>query len=230
VFNGIEMAENPASYQSIYGVSVLDDIHNYFPALLYDQGRFQNITDVFSYVRHTMNTRFNLYSYGASLANISQPTQPQRRPSVPVRTREEEDVLSSIASVNLLLNLINPVRNNSIDFIPASRLSRGGRGQASAADIWAEFRAPVIVAPSREILLSNTQVIPGSDLPSNTVCTVCQDIISPTESCRKLTACNHVYHLICIDQWFSRSVFCPTCRHDIRQAAVTAPSESATPQ
>ena len=212
----LEMAQNPATYQTIYGVSLLDDIHNYFPALLYDQGRFQNITEVFAYVRHIMNTRFNLYSYGSSL---SQPVQP--RPTMPPPARDEEDILSSMATVNLLLNLINPVRNPSIDFIPASRLPRAGR--VTAADIW----APVIVAPSREIIAAHTQVIPGSDLPSNTVCTVCQDIISQTESCRKLTVCNHVYHMTCIDQWFTRSVFCPTCRHDIRQPATIAP---VTPQ
>ncbi len=38
------------TYHEIYGVQLLDDIHNYLPALLYDTGRFRTIGDVFQYV------------------------------------------------------------------------------------------------------------------------------------------------------------------------------------
>ena len=197
--------ENPA-YQTVYNVSLLDDIHNYFPALLYDQGRFQTLPSIFAYVRHQMNTRFNLYSYGASLAGVRPPPVVPRVPSA------EEDMLSSLASVNLLLSLIQP------GFVPASRVPT--RVRAEGADIWTTFRAPVVVAPSAEVIEANTQILSGSELPSSTVCSICQDAITAAESCRRLTACEHVYHRVCIDQWFIRSVFCPSCRHDIR---VTSP-------
>jgi hypothetical protein len=124
--------ENPA-YQVIYNVGLLDDIHNYFPALLYDQGRFQTLVQVFSYVRHQMDTRFNLYSYGASAAGI-RPTE------VPAATMPE-DILSSIASVNFLLNLIQPTSARSSIFgnsLPSSRIVRRPNTQGEA-DIWAEF-------------------------------------------------------------------------------------------
>lgn len=238
--------ENPA-YQTVYGVGLLDDIHNYFPALLYDQGRFETLPTVFSYVRHQMNTRFNLYSYGASLARDRvQPTPggrmhsgsasssfaspasassfaapapapapaPLPRPRMPTA---EEDIMASIASVNLLLNLIQPSSGLTSlnDFMPASRIIR----TRAPTDVWAAFHSPVIVAPSQEVLTANTQIIIGSDLSSNTVCSICQDFIGPAESCRKIIACQHVYHRVCIDQWFTRSVFCPSCRHDIRNAS-----------
>jgi hypothetical protein len=45
----------------------------------------------------------------------------------------------------------------------------------------------------------------------------------PTEECRRLKPCQHVYHRTCIDQWFLRSVACPTCRHDIRIATPPSP-------
>jgi hypothetical protein len=205
--------ENPA-YQVVYNVGLLDDIHNYFPALLYDQGRFQTLPGIFSYVRHQMNTRFNLYAYGSSLAGRGPAAN---QPAVPA----EEDVLTSLASMNLLLSLIQP------GFIPASRIPT--RVRTDGADIWASFRSPVVVAPSAEIIAANTQIVQGSELPSGTVCSVCQDAIVVTESCRRLTACQHVYHRVCIDQWFTRSVFCPSCRHDIRIEAPRLQEPVASP-
>lgn len=214
--------ENPA-YQRVYNVGLLDDIHNYFPALLYDQGRFQTLPALFSYVRNQMNTRFNLYSYGASLAG-----RVQTNPDVTMNTQApstEEDIMSSIATVNVLLNLLQPSSGiSATDFMPASRLMRTREAQHNAA--WAAFRSPVIVAPSQEVVEANTQLIAGSDLPSNTVCSICQDSILITDSCRRLTVCQHVYHIPCIDQWFRRSVFCPSCRHDIR---ITSPRLQAAP-
>jgi len=199
--------ENPA-YQHVYNVGLLDDIHNYFPALLYDQGRFQTLPTVFSYIRNQMNTRFNLFSYGASLAARAT----NAAPSV------EEDLVASIAGVNVLLQLLRPSGMSGMsgmsEFVPASRLLRTREAQHEAA--WAAFRAPVIVAPTEEILTANTQLIVGSDLSSNTVCSICQDSIGAAEACRRIIACQHTYHRTCIDQWFSRSVFCPSCRHDIR--------------
>ena len=218
--------ENPA-YQTVYGVGLLDDIHNYFPALLYDQGRFQTLPTLFSYVRNQMNTRFNLYSYGASLAGartVGAPAAPTTfmRDETHIRVPSvEEDLMASIASVNLLLSLLQPStglsgRSSLPGFMPASRVIRTS---ATDADIFAAFRSPVIVAPSQEVLAANTQLIMGSDLSSNTVCSVCQDSITVTEACRRITVCRHVYHRTCIDQWFTRSVFCPSCRHDIRNAS-----------
>lgn len=206
--------ENPA-YQHIYNVGLLDDIHNYFPALLYEQGRFQTLPMLFSYIRNQMNTRFNLYSYGASVAAR---VQPSTTPS-PAATRE--DIVSNIESINFLLNLLQPTSGLSgmSEFVPASRLLRTREAQHEAA--WAAFRSPVVVAPSQEVLAANTQLIMGSDLSSNTVCSVCQDSIVSAEACRRITVCQHVYHRTCIDQWFTRSVFCPSCRHDIRQTNLT---------
>jgi len=49
------------TYRPIYGVSLLDDIHNYFPALLYDVDGFHNIHDVLSYVRDETSRRFSVF-------------------------------------------------------------------------------------------------------------------------------------------------------------------------
>lgn len=52
------------TYVRFYNVSLLDDLHNYFPAFLYDQGQFITLTDVFRYVNQQMYSQFNLFSRG----------------------------------------------------------------------------------------------------------------------------------------------------------------------
>ena len=52
------------TYVRLYNVGLLDDLHNYFPAFLYDQGQFLTLTDVFRYVNRQMCTQFNLFSRG----------------------------------------------------------------------------------------------------------------------------------------------------------------------
>ena len=52
------------SYEELYGVSLLDDLHNYFPALLYESDSFESVTDVLDYVAEQTQARFDLYSFG----------------------------------------------------------------------------------------------------------------------------------------------------------------------
>ena len=52
------------SYDSLYGVHLLDDLHNYFPALLYEPNEFETVQDVLHYVAGQARRTFDLYSYG----------------------------------------------------------------------------------------------------------------------------------------------------------------------
>lgn len=177
-------------YDVVYNVSLLDDIHNYFPALLYSHSRFTTLTQILHYVRHQMNHHFPGYGIGAPTA--------------------------ASGAATTTLNLIQ-----AIDVI--TLLNRfGGAGAAGAA---ATFASAVIVAPTAEQLESASETITdlsGSDLSNR--CAICQDGILSTDTCRRLRACGHVYHRSCIDQWYQRSVRCPTCRHDIRDPRPAAGS------
>lgn len=51
-------------YETLYGISLLDDLHNYFPALLYDSSQFSNAQQVLSYIQQQTRRRFDLYSHG----------------------------------------------------------------------------------------------------------------------------------------------------------------------
>lgn len=59
------MSQRP-NYEQLYGVGLLDDLHNYFPALLYDSGSFQTVQDVLQYASLQTRRRFDLFSYGLS--------------------------------------------------------------------------------------------------------------------------------------------------------------------
>jgi hypothetical protein len=52
------------SSEVIYGVQLLDDLHNYFPDILYNNSQFRNVQDILSYITLTTRTRFNLYNMG----------------------------------------------------------------------------------------------------------------------------------------------------------------------
>lgn len=207
--------QQPNSYQEIYGVGLLDDLHNFFPALLYDQGRFQNLTQVFHYVRHQMNSRFNLYSYGASQARMSaqSPTpSPDEisfvRTTIPVSPAGAN---THTILVDLLSSFLGP------DIGPGAGAGAGG----GTGPLFTSFRQPVVVRPSLDTINRTTQIVSGTSIPAESTCAICQDRIEQTDTARKIIVCQHVYHQHCIDRWFLRSVYCPTCRHDIREGRRT---------
>lgn len=79
-----------------------------------------------------------------------------------------------------------------------------------------------LTVPSR--FLDPVRVIATTDQINNSLitrevqdspCAICQEPISSGGVV--LRHCSHGYHRACILQWFSTSVRCPTCRHDIRE-------------
>ena len=84
----------------------------------------------------------------------------------------------------------------------------------------ASFSEPVVVAPT--IQQMNAAIEPMSSASSP--CAICQEQISSGGA--RLRSCQHEYHRSCIRQWFSMSVRCPVCRHDIRE---TGPQEQTSP-
>lgn len=53
-----------SQYERHYDVQLLDDLHNYFPAILYDPLRFGTVRDLLMYVQQQMRARFDLFSMG----------------------------------------------------------------------------------------------------------------------------------------------------------------------
>jgi len=50
------------------------------------------------------------------------------------------------------------------------------------------------------------------------LCHICHDGMLTGQSVRTIHHCNHMFHQLCIDTWFSMRSTCPACRHDVRTA------------
>ena len=203
---------------------MLDDLHNYFPAFLYDTGRFQTLPQAFSYMRSQMNSRFNLQAYGARQAGFVQATPSasasaaaaHAAPSLPVH----EPVLTFTPprmdqTTRYLAEILTGMREMPVI-------------DGSFIQIAQSFADPVPIRPSAQVLARNTTLLSGSDLDENSRCAICQDAIVATDACRKLNGCSHAYHRVCIDQWFQTNAVCPSCRHDVRDSVVRGTAATAT--
>ena len=51
-----------SNYERYYGISLLDDLHNYFPDVLYNSNRFQTVQDLIQYIQNETRSRFDLFS------------------------------------------------------------------------------------------------------------------------------------------------------------------------
>jgi len=195
-----------AAYESLYGVGVLDDIHNYFPALLYEPTSFQTVPEVLAYVQLQTRRRFDLFSLGRAAYIRNQPrvAVPLYRPA---RYVYEETVPVNTAADNIL-NLFTTMLNSPT-------LNPG-------------FMNAVIVRPSAETIRANTTLSTTSDADTNAVCAICQDGYEVGVERRSLNACHHAFHKSCIDVWFQENVHCPVCRHDIRVVATATATAQAS--
>ena len=196
------------AYQKVYYVGLLDDIHNYFPALLYDTRKFNSVADILGYIRETTVRRFNLYdnanqNYHANISSIPQTTNIPHVPQVPT---------------NIFIGSEQPRRRTSdLSSILRQIIPRNTQ----------PFQ-DVIIASSQELInSSSTEETLTQDLDGT--CTICQDRMRQGELVRKLTICSHQFHKACIDNWLlNQSVHCPICRHDIRESNTTPAASTNT--
>ena len=85
------------------------------------------------------------------------------------------------------------------------------------------WNEPVVVRPTAtQITAATEDVTDESATTSN--CAICQEALSPAHV--RLTYCGHTFHNACITEWFTRSVHCPNCRHDVREVDPPGPTSS----
>jgi Ring finger domain len=210
------------SYQTIYGSVLLDDIHNYFPQLLYRSERFQTLPQVFGYVHRQIDANFNLGARGRRFYQESAvqmqpqahstyfvPTPmvvPSTMPNQTVRVDLDVEPLTSLAELTALLPLIQ-------------RFISPGTGITTQMRPRQE---EVVVHASNDVIQrASTERTLEHD--SEEFCAICQDEMHTGELVRQLTVCRHEFHRSCIDNWLlNRSVRCPTCRFDVRETGRTS--------
>ena len=84
---------------------------------------------------------------------------------------------------------------------------------------------PVVVHATSEQISAATESTSPDDDAGN--CAICQENLTGTVT--RIRHCGHSFHPNCISEWFTRSVHCPNCRHDIREMN-THPELFFTPQ
>jgi len=189
-------------YSRVYDVPLLDDIHNFFPAFLYDQRHFLTPQDVFGYINRQMDRHFNIYNRARREFNQANPVVntevPLRRPPpAPVPLRTTRDVIE-------ILPLFNTTQQNNI----LSEYFLNILRDPSALE-------PVIVRPS-QVQVDLATSLRLATLSDDQNCSVCQEGYTEGQAIRTINHCSHRFHKNCIDIWFGRNVHCPDCRHDIR--------------
>ena len=224
--------------QNIYSVQLLNDLHTYFPELLYNFRRFQNVQDVLGYVRAV--SEISPYERGLQqyrmrqrarqgvmpvnrYTNISNPIIPGTSTVIPSTSSDTFIQSTTATSVPTRIRL-NTDRTNVMDsFLGGLSIILGSANggimtmneQAVEEQLQSFLSQSVSVYPTaREIENASTTFITTEQQDDN--CAICQDVIESNQSVRCLTYCNHHFHQICIDTWLQRNVHCPSCRHDIR--------------
>ena len=76
------------------------------------------------------------------------------------------------------------------------------------------FADPVIVAPTQAQMDAAFQVLEQN--PEG-ACPICQEAYVPNAPVVRLRHCHHAFHQQCASAWYTMSVRCPLCRHDIRE-------------
>jgi hypothetical protein len=82
---------------------------------------------------------------------------------------------------------------------------------------------PVVVHPNSAQINAATEEI-NDEAATATNCSICQDSLSASHI--RLVHCGHTFHNTCIAEWFTRSVHCPMCRHDVREVGHPAPTSA----
>ena len=76
---------------------------------------------------------------------------------------------------------------------------------------------PVVVRPTQSDINNATEVIQWDVDLDNDMCPITQETFTVNDRVTRIHHCGHCFKTDAINRWFSTSVFCPVCRHDIRQ-------------
>lgn len=234
-----------SGYTQHYYVPLLDDLHNYFPDILYGPvEQFQTVQDLLRYIQSQVHTRFNLYNAGYRNHHHAEYRSPSQAPPPPPLVRPLHTPSTRIAPnptvpvsvfatpqqvttrVTRPLTLPSPALNTGLFFnnlvprnlqadlslIDLIHTTLGGALQNTTIPNLAD---PVVVRPTAEQIDHNTTIEIMDAEDEN--CAICQDNMETGSEVRCLNACDHRFHIGCIDTWFQRNVRCPVCRHDVRE-------------
>jgi hypothetical protein len=210
------------NYENYYGITLLDDLHNYFPDVLYGR-QFENDRLV-SYIRSQARNRFDLFTNAMNNHNhtnrtnnviqmTGRPTSHNPMDTIRVTYSIDEEHMEVPTSsqeeniLNPLLTLLTAALNPQSSSMMFPTLSRQ-QGLNT-------FMEPIVVRPTQQQINNGSTIVELTNNSDN--CAICQDTLNQDgRQIRRLNTCHHMFHDTCINTWFNTNVRCPTCRHDIR--------------
>jgi hypothetical protein len=215
-----------------YSISLLNELHEHFPDLLYRSSRFRNVGDLLNYVISVAQR--NPYTIAQEEYDRVHP----RVPDVPNPTISVSMSRSTVpdAEFNRMIYGLDPreleqpaafvmrprtassVRRSTDPIMSFIGDLLGGSSGGLAGGLQSFLDQPVIVRPTTEQIDSHT-TLSRSYQQQDDNCAICQDPIEMGQMMRIISHCTHRFHQDCIDTWFQSHVTCPTCRHDIREAS-----------
>ena len=78
----------------------------------------------------------------------------------------------------------------------------------------------VPVVANEEQIDNASDLVPTTSVAPDVICSICQHREwTHGETMWRRLCCGHTFHRPCVDQWFTQSVVCPICRHDIRESS-----------
>jgi hypothetical protein len=106
-------APNGRDYETLYGVGLLDDLHNYFPAVLYEPEQFRSVSQLLTYITRQTHRRFDLFTFGQTAYNERmRPLRPAPQPVQQVRVHPRVVVAAPPPPVPA--NSVSPVVQESV--------------------------------------------------------------------------------------------------------------------
>jgi hypothetical protein len=196
-------------YERSYGISLLDDLHNLFPEILYDPLRFQQ-NSLVQFVRERTAQLFDM-EFARNRAYYRLYRQPQVvQPVIQPQSVQAFTIpITSLRTGEALQEYTSSLRNSVNLFTLLGSLG----GLEGMGDL-----TPVPVIPTSQQIAQGS-ILSSIEPSADVVCAICQDHSSPNgHEWRILRSCTHRFHRHCIDTWFQRNVHCPVCRHDIRES------------
>jgi len=203
-------------YDELYGIRTLDDIHNYFPAFLYDQNQFTNVQDMFRYINRQITAHCNPYNRGLQDYNRNHVVNPLGL-NTPVRNNN--NAMRYTESIDITPIFTQALNTN---MTTANTTTNTTPGTAFLAEyILGMLQVPTNatntpIAPSHAQINSATTLRAAMATDEDAECSVCQTNYTEGQALRTITHCDHMFHKNCIDTWFARNSHCPNCRYDIR--------------
>lgn len=218
---------------------MLDELHNFFPELLYDESLFSET--FVKFMRYRAKQLFpTVFERQQNLYRIYQASRRATEaahwlPTLPVVT-----ITPTIATTTTTTTTA-PLPQGSSPLPTSAAAAPSSRRRRVVADPMEEllnallnpmltqmtYSATTIggtgaswqdvpVTATREQIAAGSTLVVHEEVPADTQCAICMDHDSDTTHQWRRLHCEHYFHKSCIDQWFNRNVHCPVCRADIR--------------